>query len=188
MQFEDVPRLTQDPDYLVAKLTLISSMTVLGISYGVVVILATLLVADTVTGVIKAVALRGWDSVSAGRFWEGVLTKLGIVIVPFLLALISVVVKTLTESDASYNFDPLILLVLWTLIANDLISFLTNLLSIRTKKDYKNKDLVAVMINTLRQLIFKLSQMALERMSNWGAGNEENENDNAEKDSEKDSE
>lgn len=180
MQLNDLSKITNDPDYLVAKLTLISSMTILGISYGIVLLLVTFMLADTVAGIIKSIALKGWESLDGRIFWIGILTKIGIVIVPFLLALISVVVKALTNSSGSYNFDPLILLVLWTLIANDLISFLTNLLSIRTKRDYKNKDLVALMINALRQLIFKGAKAALENINRAGVcePDKDEENDN----------
>ena len=165
MQLQDLSKVTQDPDYLTAKLTLISSMSLLGISYGIITILVVLLVFDTATGVTKTVVLEGWDSVSGREFWKGILTKIGIISIPFVLALISVVVKAVTKSQDSYNFDTLILVVLWTVIANDLISFLTNILSIRTRKDYKNKDLIAVMINALRELIFRGAKAAIENIA-----------------------
>jgi hypothetical protein len=43
---------------------------------------------------------------------------------------------------------------MYALIANDAISCYTNILSIKNKTDYENKDLLEEFINVLRNLIF----------------------------------
>jgi len=55
---------------------------------------------------------------------------------------------------------------IYTLIANDLISCYTNILSIKQKKNFVNKDLIALLINTLRALIFQSVKGAIGKLKN----------------------
>lgn len=158
MQFEkleDFNRYGQQ-DYLTAKLALISSMTVLGVSYGLITLLWFFMASDTILGVIKAVTLNGWPAVSKAKFWGGLLTKIAILFIPLSLAL--------TGALAGYDLNIFVITSIWVLIANDAASCYTNLLSIKRRQNYENKDLVVWLINALRYVIYASVRNAIEKI------------------------
>ena len=152
--------------YLAAKLALISSMTFLGVSYGLITLLWFFMVSDTVLGVWKTIVVLGWSSVSKGKFWFGVGTKSAILFIPLSLAL--------TGALAGYDLNIFVLTTIWTLIGNDAASCYTNLLSIKRRKNYVNKDFVEMLINAPRALIFQAFKNAIRKLN---AGNEFDTND-----------
>jgi hypothetical protein len=121
-------------------------MSFLGINYGMGLLLTFFLFFDTLFGVSKSIVLYGWPSVNRNRFLIGILTKILILFIPISLAL--------SGALLGYNLNALVALSMYTLIANDAISCYTNLLSIKKKQDYKNKDLIEMLINFLRSLIY----------------------------------
>ena len=147
-----------EESYIVAKLAIISSMTFLGVSYGLILLLWFFMISDTFLGVWKSIVLFGWDEITAKKFWFGIGTKIAILFVPLSLAL--------TGALAGFDLNIFVLTAMWALIANDLISCYTNLLSIKKRKNYVNKDLVELLINTLRNMIFNGVKRAIEKMGN----------------------
>jgi hypothetical protein len=132
--------------FLTQKIILISSMSFLGINYGMGLLLTFFLFCDTLFGIAKTITLYGWESVNKNRFLIGVLTKVLVLFIPISLAL--------SGALLGFNLKALVALSMYTLIANDAISCYTNLLSIKKKQDFKNKDLIEMLINFLRSLIY----------------------------------
>jgi hypothetical protein len=146
-----------EQNYLAAKLALISSMTFLGVSYGLITLLWFFMLSDTLLGIWKAVVLGGFSAVSKTKFWSGVGTKIAILFIPLSLAL--------TGALAGYDLNIFVLTTMWTLIGNDAVSCYTNLLSIKRRKNYVNKDLVVLLINALRALIYQGVKRAIEKIN-----------------------
>lgn len=156
MQFENIEKIGSEESFLSAKMALIVSMTFLGVSYGVILLLWFFIVSDTILGVAKEIALYGWEGVTGRRFWAGVLTKLAILFIPFSLALAAALL--------GYNLNIFVMTAMYALIANDAISCYTNILSIKKKRNYVNKDLVELLINTLRALIYNSVKSGLNKL------------------------
>lgn len=156
-----------EQNYLAAKIALISTMSFLGVSYGLIFLLWFFMVSDTILGVWKTVVVFGWAAVTGDKFWFGIGTKIAILFVPLSLAL--------TGALAGYDLNIFVLTAIWTLIGNDAASCYTNLLSIKRRKNYVNKDLVELLINTLRTLIYQGVKNALYKLgSQNNNGNETN--------------
>jgi hypothetical protein len=152
MQFD---KLTDPIDYteenfIGTKVLLITSMSFLGISYGLIFLLWFFMVFDTLLGLIASVIINGWQSLTQTRFWAGILTKISILFIPLSLAI--------TGALAGFNLNIFVFSSIYVLIANDAISCFTNLLSIKTKKRYINRDLVEILINALRSSIYKFAE------------------------------
>src|SRR5690554_7609087 len=98
----------------IVKISLITSMSFLGINTGIIFILWFFMVSDTVLGVIKAVTLGGWESVTRKKFLIGVGTKIAVLFIPLSLAV--------TGAFAGYDLLIFVNTTMWTLIANDAIS------------------------------------------------------------------
>jgi hypothetical protein len=64
----------------------------------------------------------------------------------------------ITGALAGFNLNIFVFSSIYVLIANDAISCFTNLLSIKTKKRYINRDLVEILINALRTSIYKFAE------------------------------
>lgn len=153
----DAALAASEQSYLAAKLALISSMTFLGVSYGLITLLWFFMISDTLLGVWKSIVVFGWDSVSKTKFWAGVGTKTAILFLPLSLAL--------TGALAGYDLNIFVLTTMWTLIGNDAVSCYTNLLSIKRRKNYVNKDLVEMLINALRALIYQGVKSAITKLN-----------------------
>lgn len=160
LQLSENPKsvVFSEENYLAAKLALISSMTFLGVSYGLITLLWFFMLSDTLLGIWKAVVLGGFSAVSKTKFWSGVGTKIAILFIPLSLAL--------TGALAGYDLNIFVLTTMWVLIANDAASCYTNLLSIKRRKHYENKDLVVWLINALRYAIYAGAKNALDKIKN----------------------
>jgi len=133
-------------DFLTQKILIIAGLSFLGINYGAVMLLIFFIIFDTVFGVAKSVTLHGWVSINKERFWGGIITKIAILFIPISVAL--------SGALLGFQLQALVMVCMYALIANDAISCYTNILSIKNKVDYENKDLLEEFINTLRNLIF----------------------------------
>jgi phage-related holin len=151
MQFDKLtePLNYTEENFIGAKVLLITSMSFLGISYGLILLLWFFMVFDTILGLIASIVISGWQSLTQTRFWAGILTKISILFIPLSLAI--------TGALAGFNLNIFVFSSIYVLIANDAISCFTNLLSIKTKKRYINRDLVEILINALRSSIYKFA-------------------------------
>jgi len=152
MQFDKLidPIDYTEENFIGAKVLLITSMSFLGISYGLILLLWFFMVFDTLLGLIASIVINGWLSITKTRFWAGILTKISILFIPLSLAI--------TGALAGFNLNIFVFSSIYVLIANDAISCFTNLLSIKTKKRYINRDLVEILINALRSSIYKFAE------------------------------
>lgn len=170
MQFEKLealPAYTEE-SYIGAKLALMTSFTFLGVNFGLIFLLWFFMLFDTLFGVAKAITLGGWASVTRTRFLAGIFTKIAILFIPLSLALVGAL--------AGYNLNIFVLTGVYMVIANDAISCYTNILSIKKKKNYVNRDFVEMFINGLRSTVYEAAKTAIDRMKNSNACPPEDEN------------
>jgi hypothetical protein len=147
--------------FITEKILFISGMSILGINYGMGLLLSFFICFDTLFGIAKSISLYGWASINANRFWIGIMTKIGILFIPISIA----VSGSLLGFDLTY----LVSLSMYTLIANDAISCYTNILSIKKKKDYENKDLIEMLINFLRGLLYNSIKNMMQKIKDGNA-------------------
>lgn len=158
MQFDSIQKAGTVENYSLTKISIIAGMSFLGISGGLILLLWFFMISDTLLGVWKAGVLGGWSGITAQKFWLGMGTKIAILFVPLSLAL--------TGELAGYDLNIFVLTTMYMLIANDAMSCYTNLLSIRQKKNHENKDLVELLINTLRMIIYNSAKTAINKIKN----------------------
>jgi hypothetical protein len=157
MQFGELEDLTNTHSYLEAKLTLIMSMTVLSVNYGLIFLLWFFMLSDTVLGVAKAARLHGWEEVTKKAFLIGLGTKVAIVFIPLSLALVGAL--------GGYDLNIFVHTAIWTLIANDAVSCYTNILSVKTGKSYVNKDFVEMLVNAIRKAVYLTIKNSIDRLA-----------------------
>ena len=175
MLFSQITQTPQEEAFNIIKITAISSMTFLGVNYGIIFILWFFMLSDTILGIIKAITLGGWESITRRNLLVGIGTKAAVLFIPLSLAV--------TGAFAGYNLLIFVNTTMWVLIANDAISCYTNILSIKKRKNYINKDLVETLINTLRVLIFNGAKSAIDKMKNSEVCfNEDEEKENKKED------
>lgn len=115
-----------------AKTTFLSFLVLLNLEANQLGYLLILIFIDTFFGLLKSARLK--DEISFGRFIWGMLSKLGILLIPLLLA-----------SFALFFGINLFFLVqgfIYLIAANDLVSIITNIACIRSAKRYKNIDFI----------------------------------------------
>lgn len=103
-------------------------------------ILLVFMAVDTLLGIGKAGTLK--IPIQRSVFWAGMFAKLVILIIPMLLALLG--------KGLGYDLKIIVDVVMKLLILNEFISCITNVLSIRTKSDIRNKDFITMMLHGLR--------------------------------------
>lgn len=156
MLFNQIHGIYQEESFDTLKISVITSMTFLGVNYGIIFILWFFMLSDTILGLIKAVTLDGWGALNKKDFFVGIGTKIAVIFIPLSLAV--------TGFFAGYNLTIFVNTAMWALIANDATSCYTNILSIKKKKNYINKDLIELLINTLRALIYNGAKSALHKL------------------------
>lgn len=127
------------------KSFIIMIFTFMGIPWEVTTLLAGLILIDTITGVMKVIRLSLGFTIKE-LYW-GITTKMLILLVPHLIAVIGKV----------FGLDWLYLvnLVIYVMIANDFTSIITNILSIKQKKLYKNFDFISLLFQWMKAWIKK---------------------------------
>lgn len=114
-------------------------------SYG---ILAMLMIADTITGIIRAGVIHGWRSVNSHNFSFGILSKMCLILTPMIVALAgrgSGLDLTLVATGA-----------LSMLVLSEAYSVLGNVQSIRNRKDVLEFDAMNFVLTKLREGLEKL--------------------------------
>lgn len=113
----------------------------LGIDGGVVEILFILMCLDTVLGAVKAVRLG--NKFSFKKLLWGMVTKISVLIIPMVIALVA--------KGLSFDFKWFVLAVLNILIVAEGFSAISNILSIRTKKNVENTDFISMLLKAIRK-------------------------------------
>ena len=149
------------------KIAVYSFFAYLGIDGGVVEILFILMCVDTVLGAIKAVSLG--NKFSFKKLLWGIVTKLSVLVVPMVIALVA--------KGLSFDFKWFVLAILNILIVAEGFSAISNILSIKTKKNVENVDFISMMLKAVRK---GLSNVAQRFLSSIEAGLENKEDKNEE--------
>lgn len=156
MLFLQTDPIQHEESFNTLKLSVITSMTFLGVNYGIIFILWFFMLSDTILGMIKVATLGGYEALNKRDFFVGIGTKMAVLFIPLSIAV--------TGFFAGYDLTIFVNTAMWALIANDAISCYTNILSIKKRRNYVNKDLVELLINTLRALIYNGTKSALEKL------------------------
>lgn len=127
------------------KTFIIMVFTFLEIRWEVTSVLALLILLDTLSGVLKVIRLKLGFTIS-DLYW-GLTTKMLILLIPHLLALIGKVFGL----DWMY----LVNLIIYVMIANDFTSILTNILSIKNKRLYRNFDFITLLFQWIKETLKK---------------------------------
>ena len=112
----------------------------------IVKILGILMAVDTALGVIKALRLR--QKVSFKRLIWGMITKISVLIVPMVLALVA---KAL-----SFDFTWFVSAVLNILVLAEGFSAISNIISIKEGKQIENQDFITKLLHGIRAGLGKL--------------------------------
>lgn len=115
----------------------------LGIKTGVVMVLFILMGVDSFLGILKA--LRLGNKFSFKILAWGVVTKLSILVIPMVLALMG---KAL-----SFEFTYFVIAVMNIIIVSEGISCITNILSIKSKKAIENTDYVTMLLHLIKRAL-----------------------------------
>lgn len=114
-------------------------------SYG---ILALLMIMDTITGVIRAGVVHGWGSVNSHNLSFGVLSKMCLILTPFVVVI--------AGRGAGVDLTMVAKGALSVLILSEAYSILGNTQSIRIRKDVLEFDAINVVLSKLRGVLEKL--------------------------------
>jgi hypothetical protein len=123
------------------KIIIYSVFVYLGIDGDVVEVLFVLMCVDTVLGATKAVVL-GKLFTFKKLLW-GFVTKLSVLIIPMVMALVA--------KGLSFDFKWFVLAILNVLIVAEAFSSMTNILSIKSKKNVENVDFISLLLKAIRQ-------------------------------------
>jgi hypothetical protein len=115
-----------------AKASIIFILVTLNIPIEQVGFLLGLVFVDSFFGVIREVKLK--SPLSWERFIWGITSKLAIMLIPFVIATFGLVFKV--------HLAYLVQLFIYIIAANDVISVITNISSIRSGVKYKNVDFI----------------------------------------------
>lgn len=140
MRLEEFLGLTEDFAILI-KTFIYAIFVYLGVDSTIVEALFLLMCIDTVLGAIKAVVLGGNFSFSV-LLW-GMVTKLSVLVVPMVIALVA--------KGLSFDFKWFVLAILNVLVVAEGFSAVSNILSIKSKKNVKNVDFVSLLLQAIRQ-------------------------------------
>ena len=116
----------------------------LNLDMDVVRILSILMLVDTALGTIKAIYLEDLKFTFKKLLW-GIVSKSTILLIPMLLALVSL--------GLGYDFKWVVDLVLKILIVSEAISSITNILSIKENKNIENTDYVSKLLHSIRNFL-----------------------------------
>lgn len=114
----------------------------LNINVDVVKLLSWLMIIDSFLGVVKTIRIPELTFTFKKLLW-GLVSKSFLLLVPVILALCGLAL--------GYDFKWLVDVVLKILIVSETISSITNILSVREKKEIKNTDYISVMLHAIRK-------------------------------------
>lgn len=137
------------------KSTLYVIFVFLNIDIDIVKLLSVLMVADTVLGVIKAVYIDKIRFTFKKLLW-GIVSKSTILLIPMILAL--------TSLALGFNFRWIVDIVLKILVVSEAISSITNILSIKERKNIHNTDYISKLLHLIRDLLTKTINKMFEQI------------------------
>lgn len=112
----------------------------LDIDINVIGLLSILMALDTVLGIFKAFTLG--KKITFKKLMWGMITKFSILIVPMVLAL--------TAKALSFDFTWFVKIVIDILVVAEAFSAITNVISIKEKKELENTDFITLILKRIR--------------------------------------
>ncbi|WP_313384583.1 phage holin family protein [Chishuiella sp.] len=114
---------------------------IINLNYDLAIFLFVAMIIDMVLGVIKAIVLN--ENISPKLFMFGFATKLLLLIIPFTVSVLGIALNM--------NFTWTADLAVRVLLANECLSILANILSVKNRKKVENIDLVTIFISWIRK-------------------------------------
>lgn len=111
------------------------------INYDLAIFLFAAMMFDMGSGVVKAIVLK--EKVSPKIFMLGFIAKLMLLVIPFTVAVLGIALNM----EFTWTAD----LAIRVLLANECLSILANILSVKNKKKVENIDLVSIFIGWIRK-------------------------------------
>ena len=115
--------------------------------------LIILMFCDTIFGIAKAKKLN--IKITSKKLFSGILTKISILLFPFLLALVA------KNVAPRYDFTPLVDTVLDIMLVSEFLSILSSMIAIKTGREVKNFDLITRLLKAIRNYLVRLGNMLL---------------------------
>lgn len=126
----------------------------LGMNTDIVKALFILMAIDSFLGVVKA--LRLGEKFSFKKLLWGIVTKLSILIIPMVVALVA--------KGLSFDFKYFVIAVMDIIAASEGISCITNIISIKSKKKIENADYISMLLNAIKKGLTAIVQRALKAL------------------------
>lgn len=127
----------------------------LNIDMDIVKILSALMLIDTSLGIMKSLYLKELKFTFKKLLW-GIVSKSTILLIPMLLALVSL--------GVGYDFKWIVDIVLKILIVSEAISSITNILSMKEKKNIENTDYVSKLLHAIRDFLKKTIEKLIKKV------------------------
>ena len=128
------------------KLVVYGVFVFLQLDIDIVKVLSYLMITDTVLGTIKAIYVSKLKFTFKKLLW-GFVSKCTILTIPMILALVS--------KGMGFEFKWVVVVVLKVLIVSEGISSITNILSIKEKKQIENTDYISKLLHAIRNFYTK---------------------------------
>lgn len=129
----------------------------LNIDTDIVKILMYLMLIDTISGIMKSVAMKVMFDFKVLFF--GLCSKLLILLIPMVVALVG---KGISKT---YDFSPILDVVLKILVVAEGLSVITNFYVIKTKKEVKNIDIVTMLLTAIRKTMLSIINGLLDKIN-----------------------
>lgn len=126
----------------------------LNIDIDIVKTLSVLMIIDTSLGVLKSIFLKELKFTFRKLLW-GIVSKSTILLIPMLLALVSM--------GLGYDFKWIVDAVLKILIISETISALTNIISIKEERLIENTDYISKLLNAVRNFFINTMDRLLRK-------------------------
>lgn len=138
------------------KLGLYFIFGVLSVDINIVKWLSILMVIDTVLGVAKAVYVHKLKFTFKKLLW-GIVSKATILLIPMILALVALAL--------GFDFKWLVEIVLKILVVSEAISSITNILSIKERKNIENTDYISKLLHAIRYFFARYLDKLFEKLN-----------------------
>lgn len=125
----------------VLKCMFYSFFVLINLNYDLAIFLFVAMMIDMGLGVAKSIVLK--DKISPKIFLIGFAAKMILLIIPFTVAVLGIALNMKFEWTAD--------LAVRVLLANECLSILANILSVKNKKKVENIDLVSIFIGWIRK-------------------------------------
>ena len=127
------------------KALIFATLNLLSISPEVAGYLLTVIFFDSIMGVLKS--LKIGIRFDFNRFVLGMLSKFSLLLIPFLIAFFGLAF--------GHNLVYIVDAFIYIIAANETVAIISKIGTLRTGKEYKNEDFIAIAIDILRMFIIK---------------------------------